>query len=315
MHSVKPPIIFDADSPEGEHDWEVETMRFLALLYAVLAAAPAFGQQPTPVTIPLFQPAQEFGPTVADIRPDDTRLTDQEESSLRAAISAMEAFPAYVFSGCHDRAHAAHMLLPAALRPKVMKIWLASPAKYTAVLPGLIGLKGPGAASQVSWGHHVALAFRNAAGEVRVVDPVLKPREVLTERQWFDLMILPRMTLWTLTKGDVYLIEASKLSPSTTYASSIWNGRLEPYQRSWIPANIARDAVGVDAVAGTTCPELVQMKANPGGVLALLERGQAAPAACRASVAKFEQQRAAWSTKLGIPLVTQPSARAQARNN
>jgi hypothetical protein len=197
-----------------------------------------------------------------------------------------------------------------------MKIWIMAPGRYTAVLPGLLGLKGSGAATEVSWGHHVALAFRGANGELRVVDPVLRPRDILTETQWFALMNVPRMTLWTLTRGELYLFEASNLNPPTVFAGYVWNGRPEVYEPRWIPGNIARDAVGVDATAGTACAEVVQRRKDPWGLLTFLEKGQAAaPPACRPSVAKFEQLRGQWSSKLGIPLAAAPTAPLQARNH
>jgi hypothetical protein len=109
------------------------------------------------------------------------------------------------------------------------------------------------------------------------------------------------MTLWTLTRGDLYLIQASSLTPTTGYASFVWNGLPDEYRQSWMPENIARDAVGVDATAGATCSEISGLSTDPGGMLNYLKRGQSGVApACRESVAKFERERAAWTQRLGL---------------
>lgn len=276
-------------------------LRILLSTAAWLSVAPAVAaQEPSPVTVPLFQPAKDFGAAGPWNAPKEAVMTAQEEAAFKAAVEGMERFPGYLFSGCHDRAHAAYMLLPAALRAKTMKIWAIAPGRYTAVLPGLLGLRGGGAAQEVSWGYHVALAYRDAGGRVRVVDPVLKPAEVLTERQWFDLMVLPRLSLWTLTAGDLYLYEASNLSPTTGYASFVWNGNREFPTTDRIARNIARDAVGVDATAGTACAEVNAKKADPGALSNFLAQGEASvPPACRPSVAKFASEARRWAAALG----------------
>lgn len=279
----------------GEDKMRLTGRTYLTLAATIAAASPLEAQEPTPVPVPLFQPAKDFGAAGPSNAPKEAKLTAQEEASFKGAIAGMEAFPAYLFSGGHDRAHAAYLLLPPALRSKTMKIWVIAPGRYTAVLPGLIGLKGSGAAQMVSWGFHVALAYRDAAGKVRVADPMLKPGEVLTEQQWFDLMSLPRMSMWTLTDGDLYLFEASNLDPTTGFASFVWNGNREFPTNGRIAGNIARDAVGVDATAGTACAQVNSKKADPGGLFDLLSEGQAgAPPSCQPSIAKFQAELARW---------------------
>ena len=275
-------------------------VKSLCALGAALAAGSSlWAQEPTPVGIPLYQPAKDFGAAGPWNAPKEAAMSVQEEKAFAAAVAGMESFPAYLFSGCHDRAHAAYMLLPAELRAKTMKIWAIAPGRYTAVLPGLIGLNGSGPAESVAWGYHVALAYRNAQGQVRVVDPVLKPGEMLSEQQWFGLMKLPRMSLWTLTGGDLYLYEASNLAPTTGYASFVWNGNRIFPTASAIAANIARDAVGVDATAGTACAEINATKTDPGALFNFLSQGEAsAPAACRPSIVKFQKDLTRWETKL-----------------
>lgn len=271
----------------------------LIFLVSIPLCETASAQHATPVTVPLFQPAYEFGPYTADLTPTSDNLTATEEANLSAAIGNMPVFPQYIFSGCHDRAHAAYMLLPQVLRAKVMKIWAIAPSQYTAVIPGQIGLKGTGAAQKVFWGYHVALAYRSTVGDVMVIDPVLKPKQSLSSSQWFDLMKLPRMTLWTLTKGDVYLIQASTLNPSTSYAQNTWNGYLVQPKWDAVAANIARDLIGADATAGSACADINGLAERPNDLSNYLSRPlNSVPALCRASLTKFASEKSAWQARL-----------------
>ena len=126
--------------------------------------------EPTPIQFPITL----FGTNGSLITPMNGALSPagglsaekekEKETEIQFIEYAkrLERFPRYIYSGCHNRAHASYLLLPPALKAKVMKIWVIAPSAYSIGFSGNIGLKGnePGY-SAVSWGFHVALAYRD----------------------------------------------------------------------------------------------------------------------------------------------------------
>ncbi|WP_375755624.1 protein-glutamine glutaminase family protein [Corallococcus exercitus] len=253
---------------------------------------------------PIYQPIEEFGTYGPQNASSAPALTHAETMQFEQAVSAMEQFPPYLYSGCHDRAHAAYMMLPESLRLKTKKIWVVGPSRYTAAIQGTIGLRATDSASQkVDWGYHVALAVETPVG-MRLFDPALQPGATLTRDEWFALMKLPRMSIWTITTGELYLFNYATLNMAAKNGTEIWNGNANYYhlyspKDRIIPDNLARDAVGVDALRGLTCSAIQLRLADPQELLNLLNGGVAnVPTDCVSSVQKFEAEKARWTAKL-----------------
>ena len=138
--------------------------------------------------------------------------TDESQNPIRQALSKAEQeqlevtlgelnFPNYLLSGCHDRAHAAYMLLSEEIKDKAMKVWVVAPSAYTRGVKGTIGLQGnPG----IKWRYHVALAFQTSKGIV-VYDAGLAPNKLISEQDWFALAEYPALSFRTYTAGEAYL--------------------------------------------------------------------------------------------------------------
>jgi hypothetical protein len=248
-------------------------------------------------TMPRQFPISLFGVRAPSIVPQEHRLTDQEEASFLEYAKTTKAFPRYLFSGCHDRAHAAFKLLPRPLKPKVMKIWLMSPGVYSAGFYGVIGVKGADEVSKaVSWGYHVALAYRDRNGSLRVLDPALRPGEVITERAWFELLKIPPLSLWTLTQPTVYQFNFTETSADAVN-NKVWtgayfndDGSLNP---DTLPSVLARDAIGVDALGNLTCATLRSVAREPDKLQNML--GGELPADCKASAERYAVEKARWT--------------------
>lgn len=272
------------------------TLWVVLILALWLPATPAPAAEPTwPVNLPV----EDFGATGGLNAQAAMEMSAEEVTAFERAVAGMPRFPAYFYSGCHDRAHAAYLLIPVNLRSKVRKIWVVGPARFTAAIAGTIGLRrADAAASAVSWGYHVALAIDTGNG-MRVYDPALHPEGTISRQQWFDMMTIPRFAFWTVTSGSVYLFNYANLSAPALNGSEVWNGNANFYQflsesDRIMPDNLARDAVGVQASAGNTCPELIALATNPQGLLTFLRSGSAAPAACQTSVTLFNGERERW---------------------
>ncbi|WPB82650.1 protein-glutamine glutaminase family protein [Archangium violaceum] len=253
---------------------------------------------------PVYLPIEDFGKFGRENASSAPALTQAETTQFERAVAASEQFPAYLYSGCHDRAHAAYLMLPAALRPQVKKIWVVGPSRYTAAISGTIGLRAPDAASQaVKWGYHVALAVETPSG-MRLFDPALRPGATITRDEWFALMKLPRLSIWTVTKGDLYLFNYATLNMDAKNGNQVWNGNANYYELyapkdRIIPDNLARDAVGVDALKGETCSAIRAQMTDPEALLKLLRGGAAsAPANCASSIKKFEAEKERWTARL-----------------
>lgn len=271
-----------------------------SLIVSALFAAPARAEDGGISYLPIG----EFGSYGTANAPGWGILDRAGLDAFEQAIASMERFPPYLYSGCHDRAHAAYLLLPPAMRTNVSKIWVIGPSRYTAGIPGTIGLRASDRASRaVSWGYHVALAINTESG-VRVFDPALAPGETLTREQWFALMVLPRLALWTITAGNIYLFNYAKLDENGRNGNQIWNGKtnlydwLKPEERI-MPDNLARDAVGAAALAGTTCAAVRERATRPEELLSFLSgKGPQVPVECRASIKMYENEKARWTSLL-----------------
>ena len=172
--------------------------------------------------VSLFGAGQAIVPAVSP-------LTSAEESALQPYAAQMSAnFSPYVYSGCQNRAHATFLLLPDNLKAKAMKVWVLSPGVYSVGFYGLIGLRGDGPGfSEVQWGFHVAVAFKTASGELRVLDSGVAPGQVLTKSSWLLLMKLPPLTLFTGNEGRRVSVQYAKRRSEQTGRSS------EPDRVEW----------------------------------------------------------------------------------
>jgi hypothetical protein len=195
------------------------------------------------------------------------------------------------------------MLLPSALKPKVMKIWVVTTSKYTSAIRGTIASTRREAEFRaVDWGFHVALAYRTLGG-LKVFDPALRPGDVISDAEWFLEMNVSPLSFWTLTSGSVYQFYPTARDQYAVNAQH-WSGNSYGYegpsrQQHWIPQALARDAVGADAVAGTTCPSLLALAAQPEELLARLNNGSTnSNDPCRSSFEKFASEKARWVTTL-----------------
>lgn len=282
-------------------------LRWILSLGLLAATAPALAQ-PSPAGEPIgYFEAANFGKNGAGIKPDAGVLSAGEEAQLQEAVRLIGAYPAYIYSGCHDRAHATWLQLPAALQAKVMKIWVVTPARYAPAIAGSIRLNRDDPASKaVNWGHHVALAYRTAGG-LKVMDSALNPGAVLSDAEWRrQLSVRPAaLSFWTLTRGEPYYFF---LSAKDAFAANeqVWTGNTFTYSGTsknehWIPTALARDAVGVDAVAGRACPLLNALATDPDRLQAALVAGPGAmadPGPCQPAFVKFQSEKARWITRL-----------------
>lgn len=234
-------------------------------------------------------------------------LTDAETVALRQAVAALPTFPRYLFSGCHDRAHAAYLLLPAALRAKADKVWLFSPSRYTSAVQGTLRLAvNEPYADQVSWGYHVALLFKTPGGDL-VLDPALAPGALIEPAQWFALMTIPPPSFWTVLAGHLYLFNDSGkpnfgTPPFPHRNTKLINGFFYGYvgealQENRIVINLARDAAGVELMAGTQCGSLQALISQPDSLLTMLKRPDQ-PAECASVKRTFDSERDVWSQRL-----------------
>jgi hypothetical protein len=269
----------------------------------VLLIAAAFGSASSALAQttawPIHLPIEDFGSFGRENAEPAEVISHRETAAFEAAVGKMQRFPRYFYSGCHDRAHAAYLLLPESLRSKTRKIWVVAPARYTAAVGGTIGLRGTGAAaSAVDWGYHVALAIDTPDG-MRVYDAALHPQGTITRDAWFEIMTIPRLAFWTVSRGALYLFNYSGLATPALNGGEVWNGSANYYHLYNVadrimPDNLARDAVGVQATAGQTCPELIALATNPQGLLTFLQAGDTAPDGCKVSVSLFNRERERW---------------------
>ena len=156
----------------------------LALVPFTLISLHLHGQSsdPTAFEAARFWSVDNFGRTDPGRSPTSDTLTVADEAGLLAAYTALPSTPRYLYSGCHDRAHAIYLLLPKIFQPRLMKIWVMTPSVYTEAISGHITSTrtNPGD-KDIFWGYHVALVFHSADGSLKVLDPALEPGHIVTQ--------------------------------------------------------------------------------------------------------------------------------------
>lgn len=263
---------------------------------------------------PVALPLDRFGKDDRETSPLGTPLTAQEEQRLLAAAATFD-LPAYVYSGCHDRAHAAYMLLPLDLRDKVMKVWVVAPKAYTIGVGGSISLaSAPEGLPNVRWGYHVALAYTGPKG-IRLLDPSLAPKTSLSLDAWFQKLRYPSLTFWTLTEGAAYLFfpennnlffrtdSGDYVPKDTSYMrnSVVWTGNYHKYEGKsvedrFIPEALARDEIGVRGLKGEGCNTVKALAVEPVQLLRFLREGGST--ACQDEVTLFNSRMEHWANRL-----------------
>jgi len=237
--------------------------------------------------------------------PTLTALTVPQEADLLADLAKLPAFPAYPYSGCDDRAHALYLLLPK-WQPYLAKVWIFSGAVLSPAFADGIHY-APAGAAPTSWDYHVAVAYRQSAGEqLMVLDLALAPApRPLPVQQWLAKFQIPPASVWTLLPGSLYSFNKTE---SCNYAKGrqFFNGNLFAYEgpakaNNRIPTNLARDAAGALALKQNDCPAVGALVKQPGDLLAFLQKAAAdnsGNAVCQAYVAVYRQALAEWTKRL-----------------
>lgn len=273
----------------------------VVVLFVAVSSAVTLAQQgpwPHPLDVRDFG---TFGPQNVSNAP---MLTAAEEQALAQAVARMPKFAPYYFSGCHDRAHAALLLLPEALRSKVSKIWVIGPARLTAAIPGTIRLRASdGEKRQVDWGYHVAL-MADTPGGAMVFDPVLSPGGLINREQWLGSFVAPPLSVWLVSSASVYVFNFSALNPPARNGGEVWNGNANTYEGllpayRHLPENLARDEIGVEALGERTCPEIAQYARAPEALSSFLDAGKGS-SACEPAFVRYRQRTAAWKAALKL---------------
>jgi hypothetical protein len=253
---------------------------------------------------PTLIPISQFGMPNEHNDFTPKQISSQELSLLQSSVGAI-SFADYRQSGCHDRAHAAFLLLPEPLRAKAGKLWVVAPSRYTRGVRGTITAK---ADRDVDWGYHVALAFMTADG-VKLFDPTLSPGRLLSESQWLDSFDYPALTFRVFSDPSVYLFynehqEVATMNSNYGYIPNlrIWTGNSFPYdgdarKENWIPNALARDAVGALVEDGRACEPLRRFRKQPGDLLSALQAG-GLPSSCDSEARLFTTTRDRWIARL-----------------
>lgn len=281
------------------------------LAAASVLAVSGFAAPPAAATAPQELTAEEFAADEATgqrLRPREGVITASEEKDFLKLMKSL-SFPAYVYSGCNDRAHAAYLLLPSALKGKVNKIWVAAPAAFSAGVKGTISTPElqPGH-GPVSWAFHVALLYRTAEG-TKVYDTALSPDKPLSEAEWLGRLSLPKFTFVMRTSGAPYNFNQVRNTEALAASKAQWIGAYYTYddayfKEAWIPRALARDAVGVQLMRGNGCDYLKTYIKDPGKMQDfLLGKDPEQPdkpadparlAQCSSSVELFGAERDKW---------------------
>ncbi len=253
---------------------------------------------------PTLLPISQFGTPGTNSDIVLQTLTDDELLLLRDRVSEI-SFANYRLSGCHDRAHAAYLVLPEELRAKAGKLWVVAPSLYTRGVRGNITYQ---ADESVSWGYHVALAFLTDDG-VMLFDPTLSPGRLLTESEWLGSFDYPRLSFRMMSDANVYLFfnehnDIAAMNRDYGYIQNvqIWTGAGFDYtgpsrEQDWIPNALARDSVGALVEDGRVCETLQQYKGDPDGLLSALQGGTL-PSSCASEASLFDSTREEWSARL-----------------
>lgn len=253
---------------------------------------------------PALLPISSFGNGVhSDVAP--VALTKEELQTLQREVADIR-FANYRLSGCHDRAHAAYMLLSKGLQAKAFKMWVVAPSLYTRALQGRITYP---ADASVNWGYHVALGFMTAEG-IMLFDPTLSPGRLLTETEWLGSFEYPSLSFRMISDPSIYLffdepkmvVDFMRENRIDYGNMGIWTGNSFGYTgvsraNHWIPNALARDAVGALVEDGTVCEALRAYRGKPNDLLTALQNREL-PASCSSEIGIFNQTKAAWIERL-----------------
>jgi len=251
-----------------------------------------------------YIPIGEFGAFGAGNASIAPMMSQEDAVHFEQVVASMPEFSHYLYSGCHDRAHAAYLLLPADLRSKVSKIWVVGPTSYTASISGTIRLRADDPDSRaVDWGYHVALMAETAHG-TRIFDPALHPGATLSREQWFEKFVAPRLSIWLISDPAVYQFNYATLDAKARNGTQVWNGNANRYE--WLdaklqrlPENLARDAIGVDAIDGEACKSIIALKTDPQKLSDFLDAGNGS-VECDSSFKKYRRLSQEWKVRLKI---------------
>jgi hypothetical protein len=281
-----------------------------SLLLAAIGAVGCSAVSTSAVAVQKPTPATDYTPVEFDVSlfgagslivPANVPLTATEELQLAKQAERMgREFSPYLYSGCQNRALATYLLLPKGLRDKAAKVWVLSPGVYSVGFVGLVGLRGnEEAARAVQWGFHVAVAFLAPDRQLRVLDSGLAPGRVLSKSEWFGLMKIPPLALWTLTKGDVYQFVTTNVEDAGRKAAvnpTLWNGHFREYtdgdsqfDRQQFERELARDAVGAEALLGHGCEAVRKLTARPDELQAALD--QRSLVGCESTFQRYALER------------------------
>ena len=268
--------------------------------FLFILAATAFAQEGTSAEELPFVPIAQFGTTGSSYAPSRAVLTAEEEKECLDHVKSIPPFPRYLFSASRDRVHAAYMMLPAALKQKVSKVWIVSPSRHSASVKGFIRLTPDVPDSiDVKWDYHVALAYTNAEG-LQVYDPAIAPGKVLDGEAWLSHIMPDPLSFWTLTAARIYFFHPTSAPGSTN--KEIWGGNAyeyagDPAAGQSIPNSLARDAVGEAILKNRICEVMKTDAKEPDALLERLKKGEVT-AGCEDLPKIFQTQRQAWIERL-----------------
>jgi hypothetical protein len=160
-------------------------IRYLPLLsllaFAILgAAAPALAQAFGPPSglpanvmyVPAHFMVNSSGMSHPAIDQNVRALTAAEIRAVRMQLAALPAFPPNPYSGCHARAEYLARQLAGASGNNLFKVWVFAGRVFAPSLTGSIAYR-PQVGPTTDWGYHVAAAFRDRAGTLWVIDPLV----------------------------------------------------------------------------------------------------------------------------------------------
>lgn len=277
----------------------------LALLFASAfqvgtAAAPRLAAQ----TSPAFSPFPNG--RIMHQTPSLTPLSSEEEVTFLTVLQGLPEFPDYIFSGCHDRAHALWMLLPQEFQRNVAKVWIFAPSSLTLALTGALTIPELESESP-RWGYHVALAYVDPSGTMRMLDSTQPGWRVNppTFEEWSGGITKPAGTVTTILEPRLYLFYA--LTENTNLTNNPINAVVNtgeffecvgPCRTSEnIESALARDEVGEILIANGGCADLRSNVRRPGTLLSLLVSGSTSQD-CAPLIQRFEDRREFWRRTL-----------------
>lgn len=231
-------------------------------------AAPA-----TSVPVPSARPSAEprriycvVGTCEDEMSSEPVPMSAADEQKLLESIASYPPFSGYPYSGCHDRAHAMYLQLPAELQQQLRKVWLFAPMKTSVAGKEAIRFPLPVTEDSASWGYHVALAYKNPSDAYMVVDPVISSK-ALPLMSWFEKFQIPEHTYWIRSSGTRYLFYSTNWAfvpnPKEGKDISVFNGGFYDYEgfsreTELLFRNLARDAVGEYLLKNDGCAPAVK---------------------------------------------------------